>query len=190
VVDKLQTSHPEAKFICANIPPFSGLADNSFDTIVSFQVIEHIKSDKLFLQEIHRVLRPGGKAYITTPNINLTLTRNPWHVREYTPEQLTDLAKSLFPKVEMKGVGGNEKVMDYHERNRASVQKITRWDFLNLQYRLPAFMLRIPYDVLNRMNRNKLKESNDQLVSDISHEDYLVQEQGDGALDLFLVVEK
>jgi ubiquinone/menaquinone biosynthesis C-methylase UbiE len=29
---------------------------------VSFQVIEHIEDDKLFLKEINRVLKPGGLA--------------------------------------------------------------------------------------------------------------------------------
>ena len=117
----MSKSYPDVHFIQDNIPPFSKIEDNSFDTIVTFQVIEHIKNDRLFLEEIKRILRPGGKALISTPNIKLTLTRNPWHIREYTAEQLTNLAKDVFPYVEMKGVGGNEKIMAYHEANRKSV---------------------------------------------------------------------
>ncbi|GIS31642.1 MAG: hypothetical protein Ct9H90mP3_4380 [Flammeovirgaceae bacterium] len=41
----------------------------------SFQVIEHIKNDKLFIKEIHRILKPGGKALISNPNISMTLTK-------------------------------------------------------------------------------------------------------------------
>ncbi|UII27800.1 methyltransferase domain-containing protein [Fulvivirga maritima] len=190
VIDDLQEKYPDVKLIQGNIPPFEGIADNSFDVIISFQVIEHIKNDKLYLQEIHRVLKPGGKALITTPNIKKTLTRNPWHIREYKATELENLAKTVFPKVEMKGVAGNDKVMEYYEMNKKSVEKITRFDILNLQYRLPAPLLRIPYDLLNRMNRNKLKTSNDSLVNQIHHTDYLLTDQADGALDLFCIMEK
>ena len=95
-----------------------------------------------------------------------------------------------FEKVEMKGVGGNEKVMAYYEENKRSVQRITRFDIFNLQYKLPAPLLRIPYDILNRMNRNKLNTANTGLVSEINHEDYLLVDNTDEALDLFLILEK
>ena len=190
VIDDLSAKYSDITFIQDNIPPFKKIADNSFDTIVSFQVIEHIKNDRLFLEEIKRMLKPGGKALLTTPNIKLTLTRNPWHIREYTAEELTDLASEIFSKVEMKGVGGNEKVMNYHNENRKSVRKITRFDILNLQYNLPAPLLRVPYDILNRLNRNKLKAANNSLVNEISHTDYLLSEKANEALDLFLMVEK
>ncbi|GAB5526429.1 MAG: hypothetical protein Roseis2KO_43010 [Roseivirga sp.] len=188
VIQRLQAAYPEVNFKQAVFPPFSDLADNSFDTIVSFQVIEHVKQDAEFLKEIKRVLRPGGTAVLTTPNIKKTLTRNPWHIREYTGPELTELAKQFFDDVEMKGVSGNEKVWAYYEENKKSVKKITRFDIFNLQYRLPAAMLRVPYDILNRMNRNKLNDANNSLVSDITHEDYLLAENAEEALDLFLIL--
>ena len=190
VIDELKEKHPKVDFRQMVIPPFSGLTDNSFDVVVSFQVIEHIKDDAQYLSEIHRVLKPGGKAVLTTPNIKMTLTRNPWHEREYTADELTKLAQKFFSKVEMKGIMGNEKVMNYYEENKKSVQKITRFDIFNLQYRLPAPLLRIPYDILNRMNRNSLQKQNDSLVLDIGQEDYFVSDDGDKSLDLFCVLEK
>lgn len=190
VIDRLKGKYPDVAFEQAVFPPFSKLADNSFDSIVSFQVIEHVKDDKGFLAEIYRVLKPGGVAVLTTPNIKKTLTRNPWHVREYTAQQLTDLASKYFSKVTMKGVGGNGKVMEYYEQNKKSVQKITRFDIFNLQYRLPAPLLRIPYDIMNRINRNKLNTANTGLVAEIAHDDYILVEDGDKALDLFLILEK
>ncbi|MFY0593619.1 class I SAM-dependent methyltransferase [Roseivirga sp.] len=190
VIEALKAKHAGLDFRQAVFPPFDGIDDNSFDTIVSFQVIEHVKADGDFLSEIHRVLKPGGKAILTTPNIKKTLTRNPWHVREYTAQELTDLAKKYFDNVIMKGVGGNKKVMTYYEQNKKSVERITRFDIFNLQYNLPAPLLRIPYDILNRMNRNKLNTSNTGLVAEIVHEDYILEEDADKALDLFLVLEK
>ena len=190
VIDDLQKKYPAGKFISMNIPPLGGLQSNQYDSIVSFQVIEHIQDDALFLQEIHRVLKPGGMALITTPNRKMSLTRNPWHIREYLPHELANLAKKFFQQVEMKGITGNEKVMAYYEQNRRSVERFTRWDFLKLQYRLPAAFLRVPYEILNRWNRNKLHDADNKLVSNIRHNDYIVVDDATDALDLFMIVTK
>jgi 2-polyprenyl-3-methyl-5-hydroxy-6-metoxy-1,4-benzoquinol methylase len=190
VIDRLRAKFPGVQFMQAHIPPLPTAMEGQFDTIVSFQVIEHIKNDRLFLQEIYKALKPGGKAIISTPNINYTLSRNPWHEREYTPEQLSILCKDIFDKVESKGIAGNEKVMRYHEENRASVQKIMRWDIFNLQYRLPASLLRVPYEILNRRNRNKLQQGDNELVLSISHEDYRLENDPNKSLDLFYILHK
>jgi 2-polyprenyl-3-methyl-5-hydroxy-6-metoxy-1,4-benzoquinol methylase len=190
VVDELQKKFPTGKFISMNIPPLSGLKDNSYDSIFSFQVIEHIQDDFLFLKEIHRVLKPGGVALLTTPNRKMSLSRNPWHIREYLPKELENLAAKIFPKVQMKGITGNEKVMSYYEENKKSVNRIMRFDIFNLQYHLPAAILRIPYEILNRMNRNKLQSSDHKMVMNIHHEDYLVTDDATDALDLLLIVRK
>jgi ubiquinone/menaquinone biosynthesis C-methylase UbiE len=190
VVEELRKKYPQGDFTSGNIPPLSGYAENSFDSVVSFQVIEHIQDDRLFLKEIHRVLKPGGIALLTTPNKPMSLSRNPWHIREYTPTELTDLAKEFFAQVEMKGIAGNEKVMQYYERNKKSVDRMMRWDVFNLQYKLPAPLLRIPYEFLNRLNRNKLKAGADELVMSIKHEDYPLVDNAEKALDLFLIVRK
>jgi SAM-dependent methyltransferase len=190
VIDELQLKFPTGKFISMNIPPLSGLHDNTYDSIVSFQVIEHIENDFLFLKEIHRVLKHGGIALLTTPNRKMSLTRNPWHVREYLPEELKTLAQKIFSHADMKGITGNPKVMSYYEQNKKSVERITRFDILNLQYRLPASILRLPYEVLNRWNRNKLQSSDNKLVTDIHHDDYIVVDDATNALDLLLIVRK
>jgi 2-polyprenyl-3-methyl-5-hydroxy-6-metoxy-1,4-benzoquinol methylase len=190
VIDDLQKKYPTGRFISMNIPPLSGLADNAYDFIVTFQVIEHIQDDSLFLKEIHRVLKPGGTALITTPNRKMSLTRNPWHIREYLPNELKQLGEKIFSHVEMKGITGNEKVMTYYEQNKKSVERFTRWDILKLQYRLPASILRIPYEILNRWNRNKLQSSDDTLVMNIRHEDYIVVNDAANALDLLMIVRK
>lgn len=190
VIGELTRKYPTAKFYSGNIPPLSVFADNSFDSIVSFQVIEHIEDDNLFLKEIQRVLKPGGIALLTTPNRPKSLSRNPWHIREYTAQELTNLATKYFREVTMKGVTGNGKVMEYYERNKKSVARLMRWDILDLQHKLPAVLLRMPYEFMNRMNRNRLKDSSDELVLSIRHEDYLLTEAASEALDLFLIARK
>lgn len=184
IIEKLRSKYPTGKFYSGNIPPLAPFADNSFDCIITFQVIEHIQDDDYFVKELHRVLKPGGKLLMTTPNRPMSLTRNPWHIREYTGDELATLCKKYFSNVEMLGITGNQKVMEYHEQNRASVKKFTRWDILDLQHRLPASILRVPYEIMNRMNRNKLKKASDGLVSSIKHEDYLVSRDSSQWLDL------
>lgn len=190
VINRLQEKYKTGKFISMNIPPLSGLADNTYDVVVSFQVIEHIEDDELFLREIHRVMKPGGIALLTTPNRRLSLTRNPWHIREYLPEELALLGKNIFDDVEVSGITGNNKVMTYYEENKKSVRRFTRWDVLDLQHKIPASLLRIPYEILNRWNRNKLQASGSELVRSIRHEDYLVTNDPTQALDLLLIARK
>lgn len=189
-IEALRKKFPNGTFISGNLPPLSGLNDNSYDSIVSFQVIEHIKDDHLFLKEIHRILKPGGVALITTPNRKMSLTRNPWHIREYLPGELTKIARLFFNDVVMKGITGNEKIMNYYQENKQSVQRLARWDVFNLQYILPASILRVPYEILNRWNRNKLKSTNNSLVAEIHHTDYQVIDNAEDALDLLLIVRK
>lgn len=43
--------------------------DNSFDVVVSLANLEHLNNPKYVLNEINRVLRPGGKLLLTTPSI-------------------------------------------------------------------------------------------------------------------------
>ncbi|MDX5338293.1 MAG: class I SAM-dependent methyltransferase [Cyclobacteriaceae bacterium] len=190
VIELLRKKYPGVDFEQAVIPPFKGFEDNSFDTIVSFQVIEHIENDRLFLQELYRMLKPGGKAIISTPNRTHTLSRNPWHVREYIPQELMDLASGIFDQMDTKGIGGNEKVWTYHEANRKSVQKIMRFDIFDLQHKLPASILRMPYEILNRLNRNKLHKQQGDSVVEITHEDFPLVENPAEGLDLFYILWK
>ncbi|MBX6332317.1 MAG: methyltransferase domain-containing protein [Gemmatimonadaceae bacterium] len=42
--------------------------DASFDLVIMVEVLEHVIDKTRLLREIHRVLRPGGRFYLTTPN--------------------------------------------------------------------------------------------------------------------------
>jgi hypothetical protein len=122
----------------------------------------------------------------------MSLTRNPWHVREYNADELRNLLECHFSSVEAYGVVGNEKVMDYFDKNRQSVRKITRYDFLDLQHRLPRKLLQIPYDILNRLNRRSLHKKNTSLTESILMEDYSIVPYNEGleCFDLFFVATK
>jgi SAM-dependent methyltransferase len=71
--------------------------DGEFDVVVLYSVIEHLHDPGNLLSELRRVLKPGGRVAIVTPNFdlkNLLLTDrrffdDPTHVHPYTPESLT-----------------------------------------------------------------------------------------------------
>jgi ubiquinone/menaquinone biosynthesis C-methylase UbiE len=42
--------------------------DDLFDIVLLIEVLEHVKDDRKALEEIHRVLKPGGLAILTAPN--------------------------------------------------------------------------------------------------------------------------
>ena len=50
--------------------------------------------------------------------------------------------------------------MAYYEQNRRSVARITRFDILDLQHRLPRRLLQLPYAKLSRINRRKHRKAN------------------------------
>lgn len=177
------------RFQQMEVPPIS-FPDESFDYVISFQVIEHIKRDKDFVKEVSRVLRKGGKFIVSTPNAPMSLTRNPWHIREYTEQQLRDLLAANFSSIEAYGVNGNEKIMQYYEQNRRSVERIMRFDILDLQHRLPRWILQIPYDVMNRLNRRRLLENNNELTRSIKMDDYSIGEISPQSFDLYYIATK
>lgn len=43
--------------------------DNQFEVVFSSQVIEHLHNTRLFVEEIFRVLKPGGTAIVTSENL-------------------------------------------------------------------------------------------------------------------------
>ena len=72
------------------------IADASVDVVVNFQVIEHLWDQPQFITECLRVLRPGGRLLISTPNrITFSPGRdtplNPFHTRELNAAELTEL---------------------------------------------------------------------------------------------------
>lgn len=178
------------EFLQMTIPPISGIADNTFDFVISFQVIEHIQNDKEYVKEIHRVLKPSGKFIVTTPNKPMSLSCNPWHIREYTILELKTLLLKSFSVVETNGTYGNEKVMEYYNKNKESVNRIMKYDFLNLQYLLPRQLLQIPFDIMNRRNRRNMLNADNTLVESIHHSDFYVTAAKENCLDLFFIATK
>jgi SAM-dependent methyltransferase len=58
--------------------------DASFDAALSTQVLEHVAEPVAVLRELRRVLRPGGRLYLTAPLVG-ELHEEPYDFFRYTP---------------------------------------------------------------------------------------------------------
>jgi SAM-dependent methyltransferase len=88
-------SYPRVVTVRANLAALP-LAGASVDVVANMQVIEHLWDQRGFLAECARVLRPGGRLLLTTPNrITFSPGRdtplNPFHTRELSPSELDEL---------------------------------------------------------------------------------------------------
>ena len=79
--------------------PFS---PESFDLVVSCEVIEHLEEPAKMLSEAKRVLKQGGTLILTTPYRFTEVPKDPNHVREFYPGELLGLMKNYFPQAEVK----------------------------------------------------------------------------------------
>lgn len=76
------------------------LDDGSVDVVVSFETIEHVPHPERFLDECVRVLTPGGRLIISTPNKGtykfMGGVQNPHHCSEMTEEQFSAALRARF----------------------------------------------------------------------------------------------
>jgi SAM-dependent methyltransferase len=95
------------EFRCADALELAGL-DRRFEVVVSFETIEHLPAPDAFLDEIGRVMTPGGTAVLSTPHRLYSepprdgRPANPHHVQEWDAQELDTLLRAHFGQVELR----------------------------------------------------------------------------------------
>ncbi len=124
VAAKRLVSDKRVRFVTGDVTR-SAFRNGSFNKIICSEVIEHLDSDVEGLRVLHRLLKKGGKIYITVPHLNYPFFWDPinwvlqhtfgthiksglwagiWnmHDRLYTMDQLVSVVKKSGFKIEKK----------------------------------------------------------------------------------------
>jgi len=158
------------------------VAAASFDLVVSFQVIEHLEDPRAYLNAMRELVRPHGEVLITTPNRKTSLGVNPYHVREYTAEELDGVLAPYFASVEVLGVGASAAVAQYLEGRRQRIERIMRLDPLGLRNWLPRRAVESLFALFAVVVRRGIQKGDG--IPDVSERDFPIGEAADDCVDL------
>jgi 2-polyprenyl-3-methyl-5-hydroxy-6-metoxy-1,4-benzoquinol methylase len=160
--------------------------DDQFDVVLSCQVIEHVVDPVAFLRALSTRTAPNGILIVTTPNRLMTVSENPFHLREWTAPELFTLAQPVLPGVEVMGMQASERVLAYERERGAQVARILRLDPLGIRKLLPASVVTTAFGILSRVVRRRVRGAG--VLPAVGSEDFHVSRDAlDRALDLVLV---
>lgn len=89
------------------------LADTSYDVVASLQTIEHLWDQDTFVAECVRVLRPGGRVVISTPNTLTFPPGNIYHPGELTAAELAAVVRTHSTIERVEGLHHGERIRSY-----------------------------------------------------------------------------
>jgi SAM-dependent methyltransferase len=73
------------------------LEESSFDTVLMQDVIEHVEQPIRVMEEVHRLLRPGGRVHLRTPHFSSALAYgDPTHRHSFSRLAIASLAEPGF----------------------------------------------------------------------------------------------
>ncbi|GLW95844.1 class I SAM-dependent methyltransferase [Actinokineospora globicatena] len=171
-IEHVGGKYPDVRAVRGNLASLP-LRDGTVDVVANLQVIEHLWDQEGFLRECHRVLRPGGRLLVTTPNrITFSPGRdtplNPFHTRELAPSELDELVRAAgFATEYLGGVHHGPALRELDERFGGSI--------IDAQVQVAVAGTGWPEDLLTA-------------VAAVAAEDFTVTERDlDASLDLVLV---
>lgn len=84
---------------------------NSYDALLSTEVLEHVEYPQKVMDEMYRVLKKGGKLFLTTPQ-GWMIHQAPYNYYYFTKYGLESLLKNAgFKKYSIRPMGGYFKVL-------------------------------------------------------------------------------
>ncbi|MDQ6617600.1 MAG: class I SAM-dependent methyltransferase [Actinomycetota bacterium] len=160
-----------------------------FASVVCLHAVEHVADPARVVAECLRVVAPGGRVVIATPN-RLTFGRpdeviDPYHFIEFSPDELRALCAAQFPAVEVHGVFGSARYMEFFHQERRKLDRLLALDPLGLRRWVPRRLRQRLYDW--RLTKERSGDGSP-LARVITADDFLLRDQDlDASLDLIAV---
>lgn len=153
-----QYAAPNLEFLTIDPARPLPFADQSFDTVLSFQVFEHVNDTARYLAQIRRVLVPGGRLVLVTPDratrlLPLQKPWNRWHLKEYDSASLHQVIGKYFPDAAIWHMSGRRDVIDIELR------RCRKLKWLALPFTLPLLPDRLRVGLLNLVHRLRERPS-------------------------------
>jgi SAM-dependent methyltransferase len=128
-------------------------------SVTSVQSLEHVPDPERVVAEVARILVPDGVAVFVTPN-RLTFGRpdeiiDPWHYIEFDDRQLEALCARRFDSVEIWGLVGSPRYLEFQGSELAKLDRLLRADPLRLRRLVPRRGWQWGYSVLLERSRRK-----------------------------------
>jgi ubiquinone/menaquinone biosynthesis C-methylase UbiE len=152
----------------------------SFDTVISFEVIEHIPDVRRYLEEIKRVA--ARRVIISTPNRALRLLplQRPWnrfHLREYDAPGLARALRGVFARVELRGVTATAPILEI-EKRRVKQNPFIAYPRMIAQYCLPRLVYRRLDDLAGGWLDPSAQHHARARGQDFSVDDFIIVDEG------------
>jgi SAM-dependent methyltransferase len=167
------------------------LRSQSIGSVSSVQSLEHVPDPEAVVADVARVLVPDGAAVFVTPN-RLTFGRpdeiiDPWHYVEFDARQLKALCGRSFGLVQVWGLFGSARYMEFQGSELRKLDRLLRLDPLRLRRWVPRRGRQWGYSMLLERSRRSGKGVLP-LATQITPDDFTVsQDRLDECLDLIAV---
>ena len=114
--------------------------DETFDCIVSFETLEHVKEQEIVLRELNRVLKKGGMLIISTPNKDVRSSdeenTNAFHEKELSVNEFKDLISTNFPKFELYSQRLTQNISSLKKLMRKLILKGIKYDSMKIHTKI------------------------------------------------------
>lgn len=163
--------------------------DDTFDVAISFQVIEHLKSDKRFFEELSRVLKEGGLLIVATPDKTSRLFsfQKPWnqyHMHEYDMRTLESNTSQYFQVNKTLYMSARKDLVEMEIKRTKKLRMLTLPFTL---WFMPDKLRSMFLTVLKKFNGKKAQEKHE---FDFDHNDIYLTKDHAQSINLIIVAAK